>query len=86
MCAAMLTGVAQPKPGAVPNATDFFQSYLAAFVVFALYLFWKTYTGDWSLYLKVEDMDLKTGLRMLAEEEGGDFKGPWWKRMVHTLF
>lgn len=82
----MLTSVVQPKPGAVPNAIDFFQSYLAAFVVVALYLFWKIYTRDWSLYVKVEDMDLKSGLRMLAEEEEEVYKGPWWKRIIQALF
>lgn len=82
----MLTSVVQPEPTAVPSAVNFFQSYLAAFVVFACYLFWKIYSHDWSLYVKVEDMDLESDLRVLAEEKDEASKGPWWKRITQAVW
>ncbi|KAH8890922.1 amino-acid permease inda1 [Thozetella sp. PMI_491] len=53
-----------PSPGATPDAYYFFEQYLAAPIVIALYLGWKIYTNDWRLYIPVDEMDLKSGARM----------------------
>lgn len=34
-----------------------------------LYLFWKVYSGDWRLYVKIDEMDLKADACCLTEEE-----------------
>jgi len=49
--------------GGNPNAQAFFESYLAAPIAIALFLFWKLFSRDWSLGVKVRDMDLDTGRR-----------------------
>lgn len=49
--------------GGDPNAEDFFESYLAAPIVLALFIFYKVWTRDWSFGIKVQDMDLDTGRR-----------------------
>jgi len=77
-----------PTNTAVPNAEDFFMSYLAAPIVLALYLGYKIVTRDWSLWIKLAEMDLKTGIRMYDEEEHDEPKT--WKnlplRIVRALF
>lgn len=46
------------------TAEGFFESYLAAAVVIALYLFWKAWTrGKGGLFVRAHDMDLTTGIR-----------------------
>ncbi|KAK4106457.1 amino-acid permease inda1 [Parathielavia hyrcaniae] len=79
-----------PSPNAVPNAEDFFMSYLAAPIILALYLGWKTYTRDWRLWIPAEEVDLLSGLRMHIP---GDDEKPverTWKnlpmRIVKGLF
>lgn len=49
--------------GGSPDAEVFFENYLAAVVVIALYLFWKVYSRDWKLFVKAKDMDGKSHLR-----------------------
>jgi amino acid transporter len=58
-----------PSPGSTPTATGFFQAYLAAPLVIALYLLWKAISRDWRLYVPLAEMDLKSGLRMLEQHE-----------------
>lgn len=54
----------QQPVGASPNAESFFESYLAAPFVIALYLGWKIYSwGTGGLYIKAHEMDLTTGMR-----------------------
>jgi amino acid transporter len=54
-----------------------------------LYLFWKVYSRDWRFFVKIHEMDLKSGLRMLNED---DEEPPLktWKNMpvraFHALF
>jgi len=47
--------------GEKPNASTFFQSYLAMPVVLAFYIFHKIWRKNWCLYVKLADMDLDTG-------------------------
>ena len=47
----------------------FFESFLAAPVILALYLGWKIYSRDWRLFVKASEMDIQTGINLLEEEE-----------------
>jgi yeast amino acid transporter len=53
----------------VPDAETFFEGYLAAPIVIALYLFWRIWSRDTKLFIRAHEMDLKTGLHMLEEDE-----------------
>jgi len=75
--------------GDPPDVYDFFESYLAAPVILALYLGWKIYTRDWKLYISAKDMDVTTGLRHnieelkeLAEEVKVDTSWHGWPRRI----
>jgi amino acid transporter len=50
-----------PLGAKTPNASDFFQAYLAAPVVIAFWIFWKVWKRDGFLGLK--DLDIDTGRR-----------------------
>lgn len=81
----------QPKPDSTPDAEIFFQNYLAAPIVIALYLGWKVYTKDWRLYIPAQEVDLTTNLRMLTPEDNEDKEEErTWSnlpaRAWHTLF
>ncbi|KAI0408669.1 amino-acid permease inda1 [Xylaria palmicola] len=78
-----------PTPNSTPGAKFFFQQYLAAFVVLLLYVFWKLYSRDWKLYIKLQDIDLVSGARPLDPSEFEDpdvKKGSWGMRIVRSLF
>lgn len=49
--------------GGDPDPEYFFQQYLAAPLILALYLFWKLWSRDWSLFVRARNMDVTTGLR-----------------------
>jgi len=53
--------------GGSPNAEAFFESYLAAPIILALYLIYKVWKRDTSLWVKIKDMDLDTGRRYLDD-------------------
>ncbi|KAK6431686.1 hypothetical protein LTR95_012152 [Oleoguttula sp. CCFEE 5521] len=57
-----------PVGGAPPDAEAFFESYLAAPLILALYVFWKLWSRDFSWYIKAKDMDVTTGLRANLDE------------------
>ncbi|KAI0194260.1 amino-acid permease inda1 [Xylaria flabelliformis] len=78
-----------PTPNSTPDAQTFFSSYLAAFVVLGLYLFWKVFSRDWKLYVPLADIDLVSGSRPLEPSEFDDpnlKKGHWAMRIVRALF
>ncbi|VUC36583.1 unnamed protein product [Clonostachys rosea] len=58
-----------PSPHSTPTAINFFQSYLAFPIIVVLYLGYKIWTRDWSLFVPIEKMDLATGVVLLDEEE-----------------
>ncbi|KAF3940872.1 hypothetical protein ABW19_dt0209298 [Dactylella cylindrospora] len=72
-----------------PSAENFFQNYLAAFVVLLFYLGYKIWTGDWSFYIKIMDIDLVSGRReldlsdVLRKEREEQARWPAWKRFWH---
>lgn len=72
------------------NAVDFFQEYLAAPLIIALYLFWKLYSREWKMWISANDMDITSGRRSL--ELDADFvpELKTWRnapmRVVRALF
>ncbi|KAF3769918.1 hypothetical protein M406DRAFT_248429 [Cryphonectria parasitica EP155] len=75
-----------PSADATPDAEVFFESFLAAPVVLALYLGWKIYTKDWRLMVPIHEMDLKSGLRVHnPEDDDVEPKQSWFKRIIHGL-
>jgi yeast amino acid transporter len=54
--------------GGSPSASGFFQQYLTALIVLALYLGWKTWTRDWRLFIRANEMDITSGIRMNIDE------------------
>ena len=85
----MLTFSLKPL-GKSPDANAFFQTYLAAPLVIALYLFWKIKTRfAGPFFVRAKDMDVDTGRRELdfdpADMPIKTFKNlP--KRLVEGLF
>ncbi|KAI0105438.1 amino acid permease [Nemania sp. FL0031] len=78
-----------PTPNSTPDAKTFFAGYLAAFIVIILYIFWKLYSRDWKLYIKLQDIDLVSGSRPLdpSEFDTPDMeKGHWAMRILRALF
>ncbi|EFX03612.1 amino-acid permease [Grosmannia clavigera kw1407] len=78
-----------PAPGVKPSANFFFQEYLALPIVILLYLFWKIYSRDWKLYLRVEDIDINTSLREYVPGDTEVVKTSalsFSKRVFHGLF
>lgn len=56
-------------PDSAPNVAGVLQLYLAFPIVIALYLFWKIYTRDWRPWIRLSEMDLVSGARLLNEDE-----------------
>lgn len=76
-----------PTPSATPDPQVFFQSYLAAPVILVLYLGWKVYSREWRLLVPIQEMDLKSGLRVHNPEEDDVIpKQSWLLRVVRGLF
>lgn len=55
--------------GGKPDASAFFQAYLAGPIIFVLFVGWKVYTRDWKLFIRAEDMDVLTSLREFEDDE-----------------
>ncbi|KAK3322135.1 amino acid permease [Apodospora peruviana] len=79
-----------PSADATPDPQTFFQGYLAAPIVLALYLGWKAYSRDWRFYIPVHEMDLKSGARMMVVGDDEKMPEKTWKnlpsRIIHGLF
>ncbi|TVY42381.1 Cationic amino acid transporter [Lachnellula occidentalis] len=73
-----------------PNASAFFQSYLAAPIVIALYFGWKLYDRSWGLWISAENMDIVSGRRSIELDPNDMPPEKTWRnmpmRMVHALF
>ncbi|KAI8298048.1 putative amino-acid permease [Colletotrichum sp. SAR11_240] len=77
--------------GGSPNAESFFQSYMAAPITLALFLFWKVYTRDWGFGVDLRSVDLDKGRRREEELEVYEVdevekKTPMWKRILGFFF
>ncbi|KAK2062620.1 amino acid permease [Colletotrichum caudatum] len=78
-----------PDPNATPNAKAFFQAYLAAPIVIFLYLLWKVISRDWTLYVPLRDIDLKTGVVLADPSDEPEPTKTWAnlpRRMLGGLF
>jgi amino acid transporter len=70
-----------------PSAETFFENYLAAPIVLALYLFWKVYSRDWKLYVRTSEMDVTTGIRRGSIDMAVQTKRqPAWKNALRAFF
>lgn len=71
------------------NTANFFQAYLAAPIVLAFYIPYKLYFR--TPFMKLQDMDLQTGMRelnlaeLLAEERAEQATWPKWKKAYKFL-
>ncbi|ETS76387.1 hypothetical protein PFICI_11774 [Pestalotiopsis fici W106-1] len=78
-----------PSPDASPDPEVFFQVFLAAPVSIAFYLFWKIYSRDGRFFVRVHEMDLKSGLRALLPEDEPVPEKTWKglpMRIVRSVF
>lgn len=77
----------QPTADATPDAAAFFEVYLAAPVILALYLGWKAYSRDWRFLVPIKDMDMTTGLRLFDPAEAEDEpEKSWFARIGRSMF
>lgn len=84
-----------PIGASKPNVENFFQNYLGPCVLILFYVGHKLYTRNWSLYIRLKDMDITTD-RVLFDEEVLNlekqemrerFQGlPIHKKVFRTLF
>lgn len=72
--------------GGKPDAEAFFQSYLAGPVVIALYVFWKLWSRDWSLFVRAQDMDVLTGMREGALDSPIEKGRTGWQKALRAFF
>jgi amino acid transporter len=76
--------------GASPSADAFFQYYLAAPIVVALYLGYKVYSRHWAMWIRAKDMDVTSGRRSLDLDPDDMPPKKTWKnmpiRVFHALF
>lgn len=77
-----------PVGGPYLNAENFFESYLCAPIVLLFYVGYKVVMRDWSLYVKLDTIDLDQGRRELnlkdeMDAERAAYKAqPMWKKVV----
>jgi amino acid transporter len=72
------------------TAESFFQSYLAAPIIFTLYVGWKVWSRDWKMWISAKDMDIMTDLRVEFDDDEptktySGFKGKVMS-VVHAFF
>ncbi|KAH8689127.1 amino acid permease [Talaromyces proteolyticus] len=72
--------VAVWPPGSSPDVQYFFQQYLAAPLILALYIFWKLWSRKWRMWIPVSEMDIRSGLRVELLDGNKEPDSPWtWK-------
>ncbi|CAI4387315.1 BBL_G0013410.mRNA.1.CDS.1 [Saccharomyces cerevisiae] len=73
------------------SAQSFFENYLAMPILIALYIFYKVWKKDWSLFIPAGKVDLVSHRNIFDEEllkqEDEEYKerlrnGPYWKRVL----
>jgi amino acid transporter len=86
----MLTVTSQPSVNATPEAGYFFQRCLAVPIVVCLYLFWKAYSGNWGLYIPLQEINLMSGACLLEVGNEGEIPARTWRnlprRVLRILF
>jgi amino acid transporter len=81
LCMAATFYVALFPIGASPSADAFFQYYLAAPIVVALYLGYKVYSRHWAMWIRAKDMDVTSGRRSLDLDPDDMPPKKTWKNM-----
>ncbi|KKK25586.1 hypothetical protein AOCH_000081 [Aspergillus ochraceoroseus] len=72
--------------GSSPDASYFFEQYLAAPLILALYIFWKLFTKQWRMWVPLAEMDITSGLRTELLTGNEDLETPWtWKNFPLKL-
>ncbi|KAG9228585.1 amino-acid permease [Amylocarpus encephaloides] len=76
--------------GGSPDAEGFFTYYLAAPIIIALYIGWKVYTKNWTVWISASDMDITSGRRSLVLDPDDMPEPKTWKnapmRVLRALF
>lgn len=84
-----------PIGSGTASAESFFSAYLAAVVLIVFYIGHKLYTRNWSLFIKLDDIDINTDRTIFdpevlalerAESAAARAKHPWWKKVIDLLF
>jgi len=82
-------GMVKPV-GANPQASAFFQTYLAGPIIIALFVGWKLYSRIWKWYVPAHEMDITSGRRSLELDPDDMPPKKTWKnapmRVVRALF
>ncbi len=69
-----------------PDAEVFFENFLAAPIVIALYVGWTIYSRDWKLFVPASEMNVMMGIRRgsleMALEQGS---APGWKKALRAF-
>ncbi|EXJ58016.1 hypothetical protein A1O7_05439 [Cladophialophora yegresii CBS 114405] len=72
--------------GGSPDPEIFFENFLAAPIVIALYLGWKVFSRDWKLFIRSSEMNVTTGIRRgsleFATQSG---RVPGWKKALRAF-
>jgi len=68
-----------------PDAEVFFENYLAAPIVIALYLGWKIYSRDWEMFVRTRDMNVTVGIRRGSLELAAEEKRGGWKKALRAF-
>ncbi|KAG9590098.1 AAT family amino acid transporter, partial [Aureobasidium melanogenum] len=71
--------------GGKPDAQNFFESYLAGPVIFALYAGWKIWSREWKLWISASDMDVVTDMREFADDEDEEVKATGFMAKVKSV-
>ncbi|BDD59373.1 hypothetical protein MPDQ_003057 [Monascus purpureus] len=88
LVAVFYSALYQPR-GVPPDAETFFENYLSAPIVIALFVGWKIYKREWSLGVNLREVDLDYGRRYTGTEhleETSEPHRPIWKRVLNMVF
>ncbi|KIX94028.1 uncharacterized protein Z520_10365 [Fonsecaea multimorphosa CBS 102226] len=76
--------------GGPPNPTNFFQNYLSAPIILTIFALRKLWTRDWTLGVKLKDIDLDADRRgdggLYRQREEEKEKRSFGRRMINAIF
>ncbi|EXJ69117.1 uncharacterized protein A1O5_08052 [Cladophialophora psammophila CBS 110553] len=71
--------------GSSPNAEVFFENFLAAPIVIALYLGWKIYSRDRKMFVRTSEMDVTMGIRRGSLEIAAEKGRTGWTKALRVF-
>ncbi|OAP59869.1 hypothetical protein AYL99_04871 [Fonsecaea erecta] len=71
--------------GSSPDAEVFFENFLAAPIVIALYIGWKLYSRDWKLFIRASEMDVTMGIRRGSLEIAAEKGRTGWSKALRAF-